>query len=370
MSIINVPIFPYPSVRYCAPSSSVPTLDAVDEFIFAVFRIPKTGTLNKIGWYCYVVSGTSYTVKVSLETVASTIGQPVATANSGKTLYATGSESADLSSITAGMQYTPINGSSGVSVTAGDLVAVTIRLTAVSSSSIRITCDEYGANPSLMRLYSNQDTYCGSYLGSSWTLWAYVPCLVLEYSDGFVAHPGLVAPATETGVSWNSGSNPDRRGMKFKMPFGCRLYGAAIMLDTDADIDVILYDSDEYTVKSGFPITLTAAKRRGDGRYDHLIIFPTKPEILADTWYRLVILPKSTTNISIAYAYGADDGAFSWLYQSLEGLNVVYTTRNGAPSSSDHTWTDANYKPYMAVLIDGIDTGSGSGISRTRQVMG
>lgn len=372
MSMSTVPHIMYPPVRFAGGTSDNPTLDAAEEFIALVFRVPKTGTLNKIGWYCYAQSGT-YTLKISLETVASTIGQPVATTNSGKTLYATGSESADITSLSTGINYTAINGTSGISVTAGDQIAATFRLTSASSASVRIAINTYGNTVLMMQPQGCQDHYSATYLGSAWSLYPHCPIIALEYSDGFTSSPFLIPPLYgngSTSVSWNSGSNPDRRGIKFKVPYSCRLYGAMLYLDTDGDVDVILYDSDEYTVMSGFPITLTAAKRRYNGRYDHVIVFPTKPTITADTWYRLVALPKSTTDISTQYAYGLDDGAVSWLNQAPEGANLIYTTRNGAPSSGDHNWTDSNYKPMMAVIIDGVDfSSSGGGISRSRQVL-
>jgi hypothetical protein len=94
--------------------------------------------------------------------------------------------------------------------------------------------------------------------------------------------------------------------------------------------------------------------------YDNIIIFPSKPELAANTWYRIVLLPKNTTDIIFNYAYGQDDGATSWIGLSQEGANLIYTYRNGAPSSGDHAWTDENYKPYMQLIIDGVEVGTGA----------
>lgn len=375
MSIITVPHIFYPSNRFVAASSKGnAALDAAEEFIALVFRIPKTGTLNKIGWQCgTITAGTSFVLKISVETVAATVGQPVATTNAAKTLYASGAESADITSLTSNsIYYTAINGTTGISVNAGDLVAVTFRLTAVTGSTINISSVQYGSVYSGVQYGQAHDCYTATYLGSTWALWAYPPIIGLEYSDGMCSTPHLVAPYANSSWQWGSNDSPDRRGIKFRVPYACRLYGAVITADADSDIDIIMYDSDGYTVKTGFPITLTSAQRRYNSVSDNIIIFSSKPEISADTWYRIIALPKNTTDITLHYAYGQDDGATSWIGLSQEGASLIYTYRNGAPSSGDHEWTDENYKPYIQIIIDGIDviTGAAGGISRSRQLMG
>ena len=362
MSIITVPHIFYPSNRFVLASSrGYAALDAAEEFVAMVFRVPKTGTLNKIAWQCgTITAGTSFVLKISLETVAEKIGEPVATSNATKTLYAAGAESADITSLTSNaIYYTAINGTTGIDVVAGSLVAVTFRLTSVTGSVVNIGSTQHSG------LYNNvlygqaQDCYTATYLGSSWSIWTYSPIVGLEYSDGMCSTPHLFAPYLSNSWQWGSNDSPDRRGIKFKVPYACRLYGVVVTIDTDSDVDIIMYDSDEYSVKTGFPITLKSAQRRVDAQRDNIIIFPTKPEILADTWYRLVTLPKSTTDAIMYYSYGQDDGATSWLGLSQEGASLIYTYRNGAPSSGDHAWTDENYKPYIQLIIDGIEASAG-----------
>lgn len=362
MSIVTVPHIFYPSNRFVnASSRGYAVLDAAEELAAMVFRAPKTGTLNKIGWQCgTITAGTSFVLKISIETVAETVGQPVATSNAAKTLYTAGAESADITSLTSNtMYYTAINGTTGISVIAGDLVAVTFRLTSVNGSVVNIGSTQYGNIFSGVQYGQAQDCYTALYLGSAWSTWAYSPIIGLEYSDGMCSTPHLIAPYLYNNWQWGSNDSPDRRGIKFKVPYDCRLYGVVVTIDTDSDVDIIMYGSDEYSVLTGFPITIKAAQRRSNSAYDNIIIFPTKPEILADTWYRIVTLPKSTTDVTLNYAYGQDDGAVSWLGLSQEGANLIYTYRNGAPSSGDHAWTDENYKPYMQPIIDGIEASSG-----------
>jgi hypothetical protein len=373
MSIVTVPELVYPSHRG-APDFGNITLDAAEEFFCVVMMVEDTGTLNKITWRTgTITAGTSFVLKVSVETVAATVGQPVATSNATKTLYATGAESADITSLTSNTIYhTAINSTTGITVTAGDYIAVTFRLTAVNGASILINFDQYSTLETLTEGRSNRNYYGASYLSSTWTIYPYTQFIALEYSDGFHPCTYLMPPVGIASESWSSSSNPDRRGIKFKFPVKCRLAGALIRVDADVDIDVILYGSDEYTVATGFPITITNTKRAVDRAGDFYIPFPTKPEINADTFYRLVLLPKSTTNIMLKLSTPGDDGSFLGIDQFTEQRNVIYTTINGAPSSGDHTWTDTNVKTQINLIIDGIEasTGAAGGISRSRQLMG
>jgi hypothetical protein len=130
----------------------------------------------------------------------------------------------------------------------------------------------------------------------------------------------------------------------------------------DGDVDVYLYGSDGYTVLSGFPISLKAAQRSTTSAGDHILIFPTKPTLEANTFYRLIVVPTTATSISLTCVAPADDGGYSGIDNYPEGGDVIYTERATAPSSGDYAWTDANYKPAIAVVIDGIDAGSSGGL--------
>ena len=145
MALTNCDIICFPGHLKAGAGSGGFTLDAAEEHGAYIFQVPKTGTLKKVGWRCYTATSPVLTLKVSLETVASTYGSPVATTNAGKTLYAANAESADLTSFASSTTYwTEINGSTGVTVTKGDFIAVTFRATAVTSGSITVAYQQYG----------------------------------------------------------------------------------------------------------------------------------------------------------------------------------------------------------------------------------
>lgn len=372
MSITDVSPIIYPVMS--GDSGGTVTLDAADEFLVSVIRIPKTGTLTKIGWRSgWSISGSSYTLKISLETVAETVGQPVATTNAGKTLYVTGAESADITSISANtLYYTAINGTTGIDVTAGDLVAVTFRLTAVSASSIMIRTGGV-TDGSTLNCSSQNIFYYATYLGSTWNYNYYSPLITLEYSDGFCPLPYSNVLCVSNAQTYNSGSSYPYTGMKIRYPFKCRLSGLHMYLDLDGDVDVIIYGSDEYTVMTGFPITLKNTQRGSTSARFIQVLFPTKPTFEANTYYRIIVLPKSTTDVVLSNYTAASDGSYNGYDLFPEGDDVCLTQRATEPTSGSHTWIDtALDKPRMHVLIDGIETSTGAagGISRSRQLMG
>jgi len=361
MSIVTIPEFLYPSLRAGSPGNSI-VVDAAEEFFVVVMKVQDTGTLNKIGWKTgTITAGTSFVLKISIETVAETVGQPVATTNAGKTLYAAGAESADITVLSTNtIYYTAINSTTGVAVTAGDDIAITFRLTAVDGASIGLALNQYGNIGSLTEGRIARNSYGASYLGSSWAIYPYYQPISLEYSNGFHPHPGIIPISDATTVAFNSTSDPDRRGAKFKFPLRCRLSGVMVKFDADTDTELILYDSDEYTVMTGFPVTISSTKRSANTTGEFLITFLTKPELESNTFYRMVLLPKTSTNIVMSTLNTPDDSSILGSGNYVETTSLSYTTFNGAPSSESHSWTDTVVKPQISFLIDGIDIGGGS----------
>lgn len=371
MSITDISPIIYPIVRTNAGSSA--TLDSAEEFLAVVIKIPKSGTLNKIGWRTgTITAGTSYTLRISIETVAEVLAQPVSTTDAAKTLYAANATS----DITSGLEssavyYTPINGANGISVNAGDLVAITFRLVAANGASIQV---RYGGSASGGDLSKNVSgaIYSATYLGGSWSIAGYTPIISLQYSDGFVPTLFTTPPSSQNNITYSSALYPKYAGVKFQYPVNCRLAGCSINIDLDGDVDVYLYNSDGYSVFSGFPIRVKSTQRTSTSVRDIDIVFPQKPELLANTAYRLIIAPVTSSTV-VLYNYSfPDDVSYYGVDQFFEGNKFLLTQRNSAPTSEDHEWTDSTTdKPAMIVIIDGIETGSsGSGISRSRQLMG
>ena len=341
-------------------SATQVTLDAVEEHAAIVIPVPKTGTLKKVGWR--LASSTLVgTLAVSIETVADVVGAPVATTDAGKTLYQAGGVSADIVNPTAVVRFDAINGATGIAMTKGDLISVTVRAKAVTSGTCNIVL--YGGG--FWTLLS-QMPYGYTYLGGAGTaLASSSPQITLEYDGEFVPvfYGGSgVYPANSTDT-YNSGSNPDRRGLKLKYLDGVKLKGAYAYVDTDEDCQLILYDADEYTVVSGFPITIQGNMRRANARAQHFVEFPTEPTLTAGSFYRLVLLPTTVTSIITEYITPSDDGGVLGITSMVGGANFIYTSFNGTPTSGSHAWTDvATQRPGILPVVSQISTGGGAGI--------
>ena len=352
--------------QYQTPTANSFVLDAAEELIGYVVTMPKTGTLKKIGWRINSVSSPVLTARVSLETITQTIGQPVATLDEDKVLYAANAVSADISNPAAGVRFDAINGATGISVTKGDRIAITIRIVSYTSGSISAHYAQYGGfAPFAGHNSLRTNAYTFTYVGGGWALF-HTPHITLEYDGEFVPVPfTMPVQLTGTTLSWDKDDNPDRRGMKFSMPFTCKLGGAFFYYDGDADTDLILYEPDGYTVATGFPITLNKNDRTANSLGWYFLEFPTPPTITADADYRFVFLPKESTNCTMYLVNPTDDGAISGLTAYQEGSRLVYTSRNGAPSSGDKAWTDSTtQKTTVALFISEIDipTGGSGGI--------
>jgi hypothetical protein len=344
------------------------TLDATEEHVAFTLRAPKTGTLKKIGWRTHTFSTSpapsGYSLYVAVETVADSVGVPVAATRAGATLYAAGAESAELTSLLASTIYfTPINGTSGISVTKDDLIAVTFRLTAISGGSISIGAYQYGGGtfPLALSSATTRESYT-YYNNGTANIWP-EPVLTLEYDGEFVPSMSAIPIGVLAGIAWNSGTNPDRRGIKFKVGgLDQTICGVYLQADIDSDADLIMYDYDEYTVISGFPITIDKDKRSSTSVGYYYIPFPSDVTLVKDQYYRLVLLPKSATNIQITSCVPASDDTIAGITAYREGANGIYTTFNGVPNSGSHSWTDDTTKRVsINPVLNGVVLPSGGG---------
>lgn len=362
MSLVDIGLSLYPSSIGMSSTGGF-TLDAAEELITFIVQAPKTGTLKKIGWRVYASTSPVLTCRVSIETVADVIGQPVATTDAGKTLYAANAVSADITNPAADVRFDAINGTTGISVTKGDLLAITIRVIAYTSGSIAVHYNQYGGIWPMSGLpMSRSHGYTQTYAASTWTVY-YTPHITLEYDGEFAVCPfTLPAQHRNSHIAYNSSSNPDRRGLKFQAPYGFTAKGVVVYLDCAVDVDLIIYDADEYTVMTGFPITLDKDKRANNSAAWHYIEFPTEPQFAANANYRMVLLPKDTTNIVIICCVPADDDTILGATAYPEGLKTAYTTFNGTPTSGSHAWTDDTaYKMCAGLLVNKIDIPAGTG---------
>jgi hypothetical protein len=319
------------------PTSQPLVLDAAGEKTAFMVQVPKTGSIRRIGVQIDTVV-TATDTDFRLETIDATTGNPTGT------LFGTTTNGTVLAAAitTGGFPYATLT--ADASVTKGDKLAVVFVPTGTPNYSI--------SGVPIDALQNWLFPYTKEFAAAAWgaPASAILPTVAIEYSDGTYAYIPSVFPGLASSAVFNSGSTPDERGLKFKFPASVRLSGAWLMVDDDGDYDLVLYDSDGTTVLaslsndkdvSGATVTSTA-----------LYLFSSSITLLANTFYRLVVKPTSVTNLRTVWITVT---SASILDQTAGGQNFHWTERTDAGS-----WTDDTVKkPFIGLILDGIDTGGG-----------
>jgi len=338
---------PHPIYAAAALLTSVITLDAANEKAAFIFRAPKTGDIAKLCFSTRAVV-TGATVDVRLETVDVATGFPTGTLQGTNTNGSQVIQDADDNKWFA----TPLT--SNANVTKGDLLAFVIAAPDSGTFDIDVVVigDDYGAFPYVC-------SYTGSWAKSSIAK----PSFALEYSDGSYPYiPGVTPHYSSTVLqTYNNTDTPDIYGLRFKAPFSARISGFWVWADLDANADIKLIsggsttelslsiDSDVWAGNDG----------RGAGRYS----FDSDFILVKDTYYRLVLEPTTSTDISL-YKYRFDDTTSPNIMSAVFGGGNCHMTSAKSPSVEGDWTNTTNELPMMGVFLDQFDDGAGGGGGR------
>lgn len=340
-------------------------LDASDERLGVILQAPKSGNIAKVAFSTATVT-TGATVDVRVETVDATDGNPSDTlwgTNTNAALVVDGADDnvikvATLTAVAA--------------VTIGDQLAIVIVNPTASfgSMQIRNTTTQGGGRPI--------NCYYSNFTGGSWTKGVTTgPLLIgLEYDDGsYVPIEGIRPPVSGSGGLTSTGlstaTTPDVMGLRFQFPFAVRVRGAWVIADCDGNTNLNLVTTAYHQVnQTGILATSTLDKdiRQLDHFGMYQVTFPSRPELAADTNYRLIVEPTTASTTSM---YDSATLSLAMLGAFHGGANFHLTTAKDP--TGDGSWTNFNSGtfrvPYMGLFIDGIDTnpgGGGGGVSRSR----
>lgn len=331
------------------------TLDAAEELVVFLLRAPRTGSISKIGWRVGTVSSPVMTLDIGIEQPADAVGAPVATSVASRTLWGANTYGQEnMSGASAGVRYTALT--AAASVTEGDLIAVTIRASAVTSGSLTVATN-------ISASFVGRNLYQGAYVNSAWALTDRESPVSLFY-DGVGPVYTLGANAafgTASSSSYQQSTNPNRRGCKFKFTFPAKILAIGVWLDQDVDAVLTVYDTDEYTPLATF--TFDKDIRSATSNSCNWAYFATPITIAKDVFYRWAVYPNASgTNISLAKFSVANDGAYKGIAACCMGVNLISTTINNEPSSGSHSWTDTDTERYCCVfLIEQLDDGASTG---------
>ena len=321
------------------------TLDASGEKLAYIFQAPKTGSIRKGAFRTGTVT-TGDTVDVRFETVDLTTGFPTGTLFGANTNVSHTVNAAD-----DNVWLTTAALTADASVTRGDLLAMVVVNGSTPGNMILSGVNVTGPRMQLANLPYNATNTSGSYAVLTNTN----PCFAVEYSDGSYEYIPSVYPAetfnTISIATNTSGTTGDERGFKFQLPFSYQVCGAWAWMNVpgNTNCDFILYDSDGTTAL----LTYTF-----DGNVDLAsvgiseILFSSSATLLANTNYRIVLKPSTTTTMTM-YDMDVDAAAVMDACEGGQNWHLTYRTDAGA-------WTDTTTKrPFMGLRIDGIDVSSG-----------
>jgi len=333
------PMFPW--VLGTPSYGTLATLAAMSDKAAFIFQPPKSGNIRKVYWRTGTVT-TGATMDIRLETVSPTDGNPTGT------LWGTNTNASKAIADSDDAAFLNATLTADAAVTPDDVLALVIVNPVVSPGTLVIV------NISPSRLIG-EFPYCDVFATATWTKSGGWPVMAVEYDDGSIEPVQGAIPASALNtLTFASASTPDEIGVKFSLPMGGRASGFSLLIDSDDDFTVKLYDSDGSTVLTSLAVDKDQQLSQGSAGTRTRMSFPDKVTLLANTSYRLTIVP-GTGGISL---YEIQVSAAGLMDALPCGSTVVKTERTDAGA-----WTDTSTKrPVVHVMIDGVDAGSSGGV--------
>lgn len=333
---------PTPNIAASNLTFSSTLLDASGEQAAAVFQIPFTGTIAKIGFATGTVTKGD-TMKVGIYAVSATTGDP-------DTSTAYGGMVAGTVAVADGDDnvWKLCTLGTNCSATKGDLVAVVIEFNSFTATdSLNI---QRFASTSLAEqgpAYSDNNT------GGAWAKSGGWPCITLEYSGAvYYSIAGVLPAYAITARSYNTGAANDEGGNIFTIPFKCTCAGAYFCGGVVGGLTVKLYDTDGSTVLASTALDKDQQVATSNGI--HYVQFASSITLTAASTYRITILAAGASS-EVLYDTDIDTTAAMGGYPG--GTNVFYTTRDGGGAWSN----TATRRAWIGLLIDQLDDGASTG---------
>ncbi len=333
-----------PPVPPAGITDGTTAVDATTDYVTFVGKVPVTGTINTV---YHRVAGTTLigTLSCQIQTLDAS-GDP------GGTAYGSCAQS-DV--VVAGTEdNTQITfGSLACSATAGDLVAIRIWASVVTSGSASVMSTGAATGMTTLTLPYTTERTTGTGAG---TKSAAGVGPVVEYSGPAYYDWGWVPSTTQGSESVDADGSLRRIGNRFILPCSVTAYGAWAYLDWDTNNTTIkLYDTDGTTVLA--TATMLAAARSTTTARLGYFSFATPVNLQANTAspYRLVV-ETDNTSATAATIGMANAIVAAHMDHLCLGTDCYYTSHNGT------SWTDTTTKrTWMGMLVSSFDDGTGMG---------
>lgn len=312
------------------------TIDAAGEKAGFVFRVPRTGTIDRVGFTTRAVT-TSQTLRVGLETTDTTNYLPTDTQYGGSAVGTQASPVADT--------FYEVTLATPATATKGDIIAIVIQFDSTVGNLVIGKIDNEGG--SALTSFPYVVVYT-----TSWAKDSSVGMHSVRYSDGVYEPIGQNVPTSpRIDTFFNTGSAADEIGNRFTVPAPMRTPGIFSGVNhISAAIDYVLYE--ESTVLSTISV---AAGLSASGSGYETLYWDSPITLSAGTVYRLVAKPTSGSSINVREAVMLNNAMLGMI---PGGLDWYKTSRADGGS-----WTDTNTRRIWALslLIDQIDDAVSAG---------
>lgn len=328
------------------------TLDASGELGWTVYRVPRSGTIDRIGWFSGSATG-SPTANVSAQGVSATDGL-----NDGTVLGAGNNAKLDGVTVTANAWHEHTLGET-FAVTKGDFISGCVTYASGTSFQIRGT-NNIPLNPN----------YSGDNIDGSNGKSASKHCIFFRYNDGtWVLNPyGFPTNSTTTTETMVTGTN-NHRGNVWTNPSPKRMLGG-IFLAPSTSIDfeaIVALDAWDGTADDDGTSNLwvQADKDRFLGLGSpHYWLSDQFLDVPAGNDCRSVLKATSASTITMNYLPVDSAGLLSM----LEGGEALRWTQAHNPTGAGD-WTDTTTKRAMTGFwFDKTDDGASAGGAMLRPV--
>lgn len=354
MAIVTVPQFVVPYfptlVTTVAPAFGNFALTASAHKVAGIIVAPATGTLDWIEFRIGTVpDNPNNGLRVSFQALSG--ANPGGTPAQYRDL--TGTFTSNTWQVPPGiMTDDGTNGGTPRSVTRGDVFSWVVEFVSfVTGDNINISSLVNPTGTALQNLY--YESFTSSWVANN----TRYPLCALRYSGGVYYEMPYMLPAVtfNSHGTFNTGSTPDERALRFQLLTPQRLSGFYLLIDADNATDVVLYDSGGSTLGT---VTLPVAARYGPTPQWWYGQFATAISLSAGVTYRLSVKPTTTSNI-VTYSMDVNSNAV------LGMLGTGCTEWYSSTRTDAGAWTDSTTNwPFLHLLFDGIDSGSTAGTPR------
>lgn len=320
------------------------TVDAAGEYGGIAVLALEDMTISHVGLKCNAVAG-SPTADIRIETIDTATGLPTGTLWGTDTniITATLTTSWAVHALTA-----------SASITQGQFFFVKVAYNSGTSFAI----SQFTNVSTLGGAYSTNIPYGATNTGvaAAVQLNQSLNIGLGSSSTSFYMVPQLTTADTLTTTNFNNSGGDTRRGLRFQVPFKCRVAGLSVFLDNeDADFYVALYD-DAGNELSSSSTAFDTDVASGGNRVMYRTQFDNKVTLSPATWYRAVVGANSASNTSVS---------------TLRAGGNVDTVRSGMPGGTNvhlttfasGSWTDTATAevPIIDLMIDQLDDGVSAG---------